>query len=137
MTIKLKTIGASLATLVLVVGCGTPQPVPFQLVDPASKVQNGTIFPDGQRIEAVIDGQLYKGFYIVAGDVAYSETIGGRFYPIDTVTTSVSNRARAQMASDSGQRLTCEFLLESRRAIGECRSLTGSVFQLTADGVKH
>jgi hypothetical protein len=137
MTSKLKTIFACLVSLLFVVGCGTPQPVPFQLVDAASIVQKGTLFPDGQRVEAVIDGQLYKGFYIVAGQVAFSETLGGRLSPRDTVTTTTSNSVRAQISSEKGQQLSCEFLLESKRAIGECKSPAGKVFQLTADGMSH
>jgi hypothetical protein len=119
--------------LVGLVGCSTPQPLPFQLIDSESKVLQGTIFPASQRIEAIIDGQLYKGFYIVANGVARSETFGGwRSFPRDTVTTFSSNSARAQLISDKGQRLSCEFLLESNRAIGECRSPAGMKFQLVA-----
>ncbi len=137
MTTNLKTVGACIFSLALMVGCGTPQPVPFQLVDPASSIQKGTIFPDGQRIEAVIDGQLYKGFYIVAGQMAYSDTLGGRLSSRYTVTTSTSNSVRAQMASDKGQHLSCEFLFESRRAIGECKSPAGRIYQLNADGAAN
>ena len=135
MTKHLKTITACIFVLVLAVGCATPQPVPFQLVDSESRIQKGTIFPDRQRIEVLVDGQLYRGFYIVATGAARSETFGGwRSFPRDTVTTYSSNSARAQLTSDKGQRLSCEFLFESRRAIGECRSPAGAVFQLIADG---
>ena len=138
MTTYLKTLSACIASLTLVAGCGTPQPLPFQLVDSESNVQKGTIFPDVQRIEAMIDGQLYKGFYIVANQVAYSETFGGwRASPRDTVTTLSSNSVRAHLVSEKGQQVNCEFLFESRRAIGECRSLSGKIFQLTADGINH
>lgn len=135
MTIHIKTISACILILALAAGCATPKPVPFQLVDSESRIQKGTIFPDRRRIEVMVDGQLYKGFYIFANGEAYSETFGGwRSFPRDTVTTYSSNSARAQLASDKGQRLSCEFLFESRRAIGECRSPAGAVFQLIADG---
>lgn len=131
----LKTISACIFVLALAVGCAAPKPVPFQLVDSESKIQKGTIFPDRQRIEVMVDGQLYKGFYIVATGVAHSETFGGwRSYPRDTTTTFSSNSVRAQLTTDKGQRLSCEFLFESRRAIGECRSPSGAVYQLIADG---
>lgn len=129
--------GLSLSVLILAVGCATPQPVPFQLIDSSSLIQTGTIFPDGQRMEAMIDGQLYKGFYIVGSQVAYSETFGGRLTPRDTVTTSTSNTVRAHLASDKGLQLDCEFLFEGKRAIGECKSPTGKAYQLSADGLNN
>jgi hypothetical protein len=137
MTSNFKTICAGIAATLLVAGCAS-QPIPFQLIDSESGINTGTIFPDGQRIEAIIEGQSYKGFYIVASQVAYSETFGGwRYGPHDTVTTSSSNSGRAQLTSDKGQHLSCEFLFESKRAIGACRSPAGKVFQLTADGIPH
>lgn len=132
---SLKTICSCLFVVALATGCATPKPVPFQLVDSESRVQKGMLFPGRQLIEAMVDGQLYKGFYIFASGEAYSETFGGwRSFPRDTQTTYSSNSARAQLISDKGQRLSCEFLFESRRAIGECRSPSGTVFQLIADG---
>jgi hypothetical protein len=137
MTSNFKTIFACVTAIALTAGCAS-QPVPFQLVDSESAINKGTIYPDGQRIEAIIDGQSYKGFYIIATQVAFSETFGGwRFGPHDTVTTSSSNSGRAQLASDKGQQLSCEFLFESKRAIGVCRSPAGKSFQLTADGAPH
>lgn len=122
------------SVLLLAAGCAAPLPVPFQLIDSESKIEKGTIFPGTQRIEVMVQGQLYKGFYIVASGVAQSETFGGwRSFPRDTVTTFSSNSARAQLTSDKGQRMKCEFLFESRRAIGECRTPSGAVFQLVAD----
>jgi hypothetical protein len=130
----IKSVSVGLFALAMVTGCAAPQPVPFQLVDAASKIQKGTLFPGDQRIEAVIDGQLYKGFYMVASGVAHSQTFGAR-QPLsrNTVATFSSNSVRAQLVSDQGQRLLCDFLFESRRAIGECRSTAGAVYQLSAD----
>lgn len=134
MTTSLKTICSCLFAVAAATGCAAPEPLPFQLVDAGSRMQNGTLFPDRQLIEATVDGQLYKGFYLFANSAARSETFAGwRSFPRDTQTTFISNSARAQLVSDTGQRLSCEFLLESRRAIGECRSPAGAVFQLIAD----
>jgi hypothetical protein len=131
----LRTIIASICTVALIAGCAAPQPVPFQLIDSASVVQKGTIFPDRQRIEVTVDGQLYKGFYLVATSTGYSETFGGwRSGPRQSVTTYSSNTARAKLTSDKGQHLSCEFLLEGRQAIGECKTPAGVVYQLSADG---
>lgn len=135
MTKHLKTISSCLFLVAAATGCAAPKPLPFQLVDSESRVQKGMLFPGRQLIEAKVDGQLYKGFYIFASGEAYSETFGGwRSFPRDTQTVFSSNSARAQLVSDKGQRLSCEFLFESRRAIGECRSPSGTVFQLIADG---
>jgi len=118
----------------ILMGCAAPLPVPFQLIDSQSKVQSGTIFPDGRRIEVVIDGHVFNGFYIVASGDAVSQSLSGRrLLPSDTITTFTSNSARAHLISDDGQQLSCEFLIESMRAIGECRSATGAIFQLIAN----
>lgn len=131
----LTTLSACVCVLVLAGGCAAPLPVPFQLVDAASKVQRGAIFPDSQRIEVTVDGHVFNGFYIVASGSAVSHALTGRrLFPNDTLTTFSSNSARAHLTADNGQRLSCEFLLESRLAIGECRSPAGAVFQLIADG---
>ena len=135
MTKVLRTLLASLLVILIAGGCAAPLPMPFQLVDSASRVQRGTIFPDSQRIEVTVDEHLFTGFYIVANGAAVSHSLGGRrFFPSDTVTTFSLNSARAQLTADNGQRLSCEFLFESRRALGECRSPAGAVFQLIADG---
>jgi len=132
---SLKNSFAFFIVLFVAAGCATPQPVPFQLIDSESRAQKGTIFPDTQRIEATIEGQSYKGFYLIATGMAHSESFGGwRASPRETVTTYSSNSVRAQLTSDKGQRLKCDFLFEGRKAIGECRTPAGTIFQLTADG---
>jgi hypothetical protein len=131
----LKVITACVCVVALAAGCATPRPVPFQLIDSASAVQKGTIFPDRQRIEVTIDGQQYKGFYLVATGTGYSESFGSwRHGPIQSVTTYSSNAVRAHLSSEKGQRLSCEFLFEERRAIGECKTPAGVTYQLSADG---
>ena len=117
-------------------GCAAPLPIQFQLVDSESRVQWGTIYPDTQRIEVMVDGHVFKGFYIVASGNAVSQTLSGRrrFFPSHTVTTYSSNSARAHLAAENGHQLSCELLFESRRAIGECRTPAGAAFQLNADG---
>lgn len=132
---SLARLGAGICVLALAGACATPQPVPFQLVDAASRVQKGIMFTDSQRIEVTVDGQTYTGFYIIASGSAVSHVQAGRrFFPGDTLTTFSLNSARAHLTADNGQRLNCDFLLEYRRAIGECRSPSGAVFQLIADG---
>jgi len=128
----LNTLAVSLITVVT--GCTIPLPVPFQLIDSNSRVQPGTLFQDSQRIEVTVDGHVFNGFYIVPSGAAVSQTLSGRrLLPSDTVTTFSSNSARAHLTSDNGQQLSCEFLFEFRRAVGECRSPSGAVFQLIAD----
>jgi len=131
----LKAISASLFVVALVAACAAPQPIPFQLVGSAPAVQRGTIFPDKQQIEVMIEGQQYKGFYLVASGSAFSESYGGwRHGPYQSVTTYASNSARAHLSTDKGERLSCEFLFEGRQAIGECRTPAGAVYQMTANG---
>lgn len=134
MNISLRTLMAGFFVISMAVGCAAQAPVPFQLIDSGSKVQWGTLFPDSQRIEITVDGHLFSGFYIVAGGAAFSETITGRrLFPGNTVTSFSSNSARAHLTAENGKQLSCEFLFEFRRAIGECRTPDGAVFQLTAD----
>jgi hypothetical protein len=128
------TLMICLFVAVVAAGCSAPLPVPFQLVDSESRIQQGTIFQNSQRIEVTIDGHLFSGFYIVASGAAISQTTAGRrFFPVDTVTNFSTNSARAHLSSENGQQLNCEFLFESRRAIGECRTPSGAIFQLNAD----
>jgi len=133
----LNLIKKSSITLFLAIvagGCAAPLPVPFQLVDSLSRVQLGTLYPDAQRIEVIVDGHLFSGFYIVESGSAISQTVSGRRHlPYSTITNYFTNSARAHLTSDNGQQLNCEFLYEARRAIGECRTPSGIVFQLDAD----
>jgi hypothetical protein len=130
---QFKTLSAALCLVVLVAGCATPQPVPFQLVDSASAVQKGKLFPDRQRMEVTIDGQQYKGFYLIAAGSAFSQSFGGwRAAPRQSVTNYTSNSARAQLTSEKGQHLSCEFLFEGNRAIGECQTPAGAKYQMSA-----
>jgi hypothetical protein len=131
---RVKAMSLGLCAVVLVAGCAASQPVPFQLVDPASAVQKGVIYPDGRRIEVTIDGALYKGFYLVASGVTHTETSGGfRYGPRHSMSVYFSNSARAKLTSDKGQHLICEFLFEDRRAIGECRTPSGVTYQLSTE----
>ena len=133
MTKTLKAWIACLFVVSVAVGCAAP-PLQFQLIDSESRVQWGTIYPDTKRIEVTVDGRVFNGFYIVASGEAVSETLAGRrFFPSETVTTYSSNSARAHLAAENGQQLSCRFLFESRRAIGECRTPAGAIFQLIAD----
>ena len=130
----IKKSSISLFLAIVAAGCAAPQPVPFQLVDPSSRVQLGTLYPDAQRIEVVVDGHLFSGFYIVESASAISQTFSGRRHlPSNTITNYFTNSARAHLISDNGQQLNCEFLYEARRAVGECRSPSGTIFQLDAD----
>lgn len=125
----------SLFVVVVLAGCAAPQPMPFQLIDPESRIQKGTIFPENHRIEVTVDGHVFSGFYMVATGAAVSQTSGGVwFYPSNTMTTYYSNSARAYLTAENGQQLSCQFLIESAHALGECRTPAGMVYQLIANG---
>lgn len=133
MTKTLKAWMTCLFVVTVAAGCAAP-PIPFQLIDSESRVQWGTIYPNTRRIEVTVDGHVFNGFYIVASGEAVSDTLSGRrFFPSETFTTYSSNAARAHLSAENGQQLSCKFLFESKRAIGECRTPAGAVFQLIAD----
>lgn len=116
-------------------GCAAPQPVPFQLVDAASKVHRGTLYPQTGRIEVAVDDRQYSGFYIIAAGFAVSQPPPFvRRFPYETITTYATNEARAALSDASGRRLNCQFLIEGSRAIGECRSPEGVSYQMVAEG---
>jgi hypothetical protein len=130
----LTAAAVGLGMLALVQGCAVPPPLPFQLVDSRSQVEFGTLFPATRRIEVSIGGSLFSGFFMLASGSAVSESFGGRRgFARETVTTFSSNSARAHLTAPDGRSLSCEFLLESRRALGECRTADGAAFQLIAD----
>ena len=131
---SLQTLGACALALVMA-GCAAPQPMPFQLVDPAAKVHRGTLFPETRGIEVVVNGRKYSGFYIVASGFAFSHPMPmGPFFAPDTITTYSSNQARAHLTAEGGRRLSCHFLVDGPRAVGECRTPEGAVYQLVAEG---
>jgi hypothetical protein len=116
-------------------GCAAPQPLPFQLIDPAAKVHRGTLFPQTGRIEVAVGGLKYGGFYIVATGIGISHPMMvGPFFAPDTVTTYTSNQARAHLTAEGGPPLSCEFLFDGPRAVGACRTPAGAVYQFVAEG---
>ena len=134
MDTSIPALGACALALALA-GCAAPQPVPFQLVDAASKVHRGTLFPQTGHIEVAVEGSQYSGFYIIAAGYAVSQpTPFVRRFPYETITTYATNEARATLSDASGRRLNCQFLVEGLRAIGECRSPDGTAYQMVAEG---
>lgn len=112
--------------------CSPLPPLPFELIDDG-KVFQGAFFPSEERLEATIGDKKFQGFYIVASGIATTQgTWPARRLPSSTTTTYSSNAARAMLTSQQGDRLSCEFLLEGRRAIGECKAADGRVYQLVA-----
>lgn len=127
-TVKLVVL---LLAIVNLGGCSSPRPMPFQLADSGSRIYQGTLFTDNQRIEVTIDGLQFSGFYIVATGNAFSEPLPDqRFFPGITETTFSTNSARAHLMADNGQQLNCQFLFESSRAVGDCQSPSGAIYQL-------
>lgn len=81
-----------------------------------------------------VDSLKYGGFCIVATGVAFSRPMMvGPFFPYDTVTTYTSNQARAHLTAEGGPPLNCQFLFDGPRAVGECRTPEGAVYQLVAE----
>jgi hypothetical protein len=116
----------------ILAGCAPLPPVPFELVD-RNQTWQGTFYPSEQRLEAVVSGKTYRGFYIIASGTAYAQPMWPRrLFPNDTIVTFTSNAARATMSADDGERLFCEFNIEGGRAVGECKSPGGQSYQLVA-----
>lgn len=122
------------AAAALLGGCAPLPPVPFELLGDG-QVCHGAFFPSGQRLEATIGGRRFEGFYIVSAGTASSHGWWPyRRLPNDVTTTYSTNSARAMLTSPDGERLSCEFLIEDRRALGECKSTSGKSYQLVAEG---
>jgi len=128
---RLAKAGACFCATLIVQGCASP--LPFQLVDAHARVAQGILYPGDGHIEANVDGVVFSGFFIFASGSAVSQTFGGRWgLPRETETTYESNSARAHLAAADGRSLDCQFLLQGRRALGECRTPQGTTFQLIA-----
>lgn len=116
-------------------GCATPHPVPFQIVDSDNVVHQGVFGVDNQSMDVRIGPVLYQGFYIVSTSVE-NTTVWPRRYgqmPRDSFTVLSNNSARAHLTASGGERLVCEFLFQGDRAIGECKSPQGRIYQLVAE----
>lgn len=118
-------------------GCATQPPVPFQLIDQQSIAHAGVYNPNDQSMQVTIGNKAFRGFYIVATGTGYSTTdtfFPRRFGPLDTYSSISSNSARALLRSDDGESITCQFLFQNGRAIGDCTSSRGKTFQFVASG---
>jgi hypothetical protein len=123
----------------LLVGCAAPAPIGFDLVDQQSVVHHGTIHIAEQTIEAMIAGKHFEGFYLLADSTTVTTTTAlsaRRSHTFHSVSSIMSNVGRALLTASDGERITCEFLFEDQRAIGDCRASSGQVFQLIANGTK-
>ena len=123
------------ALIALLAGCAAPVPVPFQVIDSNNVVYQGIFGADNQSVEVRIGDTLYQGFYIVSSSIQNTTTWVGRFgqIPRESISVASSNNALAHLVATDGQRLTCEFLFQGARAIGQCMSPQGKTYQLVAD----
>ena len=125
---------AMLAACAGLAACAAPAPVDFSLVGPDNDKHVGTFQPANQAVEVWIGDIRYQGFYILSTSVETVLMPPTRFmrFPRDSTVVSRSNTARAHLVGSDGAHLNCEFLFEGNRAIGECRSPGGRVYQLVA-----
>lgn len=139
-----------IAALLMLAGCATtPQPLPFDLVGKGSSVHRGLFKPADASIEVRIGNKIYTGFYVTSFSTARSTTMGlgmgygsyGRYgygaygaYPAETWTTVSNNSGKAYLQSADGDKLSCDFMYEGRRLLGECRSPDNDlVYQMVAN----
>jgi hypothetical protein len=120
--------------LAILAGCAAPAPVPFQLID-AERTYTGSFKPADESIDILIDDKPFHGFYIVARGTTvstYETPFSRRFRSFQTITSSTSNSARALLTAADGEKITCAFLFEDKRAVGDCKSSKGKVYQFVA-----
>jgi len=116
-------------------GCAT-SPILFQLIDDHSNTYAGSYDPKDRSMDVTINKKAFHGFYIVSHGTAVgtSNVFGRRFHTVDTFSDVTSNSAKAYMSATDGEKITCDFLFEDRRAVGECKSSFGNIYQLVAEG---
>ena len=115
--------------------CATPMPLAIELVDQQAVAHRGSIDTRQQRIEAQIGAKRYEGFFLLADGTAVTTSTGWsmrRLRTFQTVSTVSTNAGRAVLTAADGEHITCEFLIDDGRAIGECRNSAGQLFQLIA-----
>lgn len=131
-------VGSLLGVVVgALAGCASQPPVPFQLVDQQSVAHTGVFRTQDRSMDVSIAGKDFHGFYIVATGTAVGTSdalFSRRFHTVETFSSVSSNAARAVLKSADGESITCEFLFEGLRAVGDCRSSAGKAYQLVAAG---
>lgn len=114
--------------------CAPMPPVPFDLTR-QQEVSHGWFYPQERRLDVRIGDKLFSGYYIVASSTAYNPAPSLPFrrwgFPGDNVSVISSNTARASLAANDGERLSCELLFDGNRAAGECKSTQGQTYQLS------
>jgi hypothetical protein len=118
----------------ILAGCAAPAPIPFQLID-NQRTYTGSFKPGDQSIDILIGDKPFHGFYVVARGTTVTtvETpFARRFRSYQTITSSTSNSARALLTAADGEKITCAFLFEDKRAVGDCKSSKGTIYQFVA-----
>lgn len=117
--------------------CATQPPVPFQLIDQGSVAHAGTYNPNDQSMDVSVGGKAFHGFYIIAtgagmstSDALFPHRVGS----VSTFSQLTSNSARAMLRAEDGESISCQFLFQDGRAIGDCNSSAGKTYQFVATG---
>lgn len=127
----------AVVTLVFIISACASVPVPFQLVGPDGQIHGGVFRSEGSVIEATIAGKQFRGLYVeAAASMTSRSAFPRRGFWGDTYSTLVSNSVRAHLASEDGEHLNCAFFHEGARAVGECQSTSGAIYQLVASGAR-
>lgn len=122
------------ATVVALGGCATA-PFPFQLVDEKSQRHQGLVDSNAQRLTVNIGSEHYAGFYVLPSETYTTTSFfvsPRRFSAAPSHGTLTGNRARAHLDAPSGASLSCEFLVDGERAVGQCTSANGRHYQFVA-----
>ncbi len=127
---------ASLMSTLFLSSCAMT-PVPFALYGQDHTDGTGTLDPRHGSIQATLDGRDYHGFYIVGHGTAVTSTPPDPFFGfppmMDSMVDISTNSARATMSSDDGSRISCQFLFQGHRALGDCQTTSGKHYQMVAE----
>lgn len=100
-------------------------------------IRDGKAYPAkfeamGKTIEAEIDGEVFKGKYILNNSFGYaSGTAGGSFATMSVVGSAT--RGSALLTSEKGGVLRCDFNVNGMSAIGACQDSQGRMYDLITE----
>lgn len=100
----------------------------------AKLMRDGKTYPAkfeamGKTIEAEIDGEVFKGKYLLNNSVGFASGMAGTTF----TTMNIVGRAtqgRALLTSDKGGVLRCDFNVDGMNAIGSCQDGAGRMYDL-------
>lgn len=101
------------------------------------KVHHGTLNTGDKSMQVVVDGEVYKGNWVMGQTTANSFGVvsyAGRKPVYGSTTATVdSNQGRVLLVSPSNKTIKCDLLSSGMRAQGQCVDSLGRQFDLIAE----